>query len=116
MNKPVRLMYILLVLPFAGLAGTAEQSLVTGKADREAQLRILAVNGQAVKGSAVWLTPGTHKLAVSCIKTECYGARSVDAVLVLTAKPECDYELSAVFEGKHTKVAVKALWKKRKTP
>ncbi len=103
MKKPARLICILLAVPFVVQAG----SLVVGKDEQGVQIRILAVDGKAVKGEPVRLAPGTHKLAVSCIKTESYGALSVDTVLVLTVKPNRDYELQGFFEGKNAKVAVK---------
>jgi hypothetical protein len=107
MKKSARLICILLVMPFVAHAGVAEKSLVVGKDEQGVQIRILAVDGKATKGEQVRLTPGTHKLAVSCIKTESYGTLSVDTVLVLTVKPNCDYELLGFFEGKNAKVAVK---------
>ena len=103
MKKSARLICLLLLaLPFVAHAG-----LVVGKDEQGVQIRILAVDGKAAKGEPVRLTPGTHKLAVSCIKTESYGALSVDTILVLTVKPDCDYELLGFFEGKNAKVAVK---------
>ncbi|MCU0858420.1 MAG: hypothetical protein MUC65_08480 [Pontiellaceae bacterium] len=109
MNKTTRLLiYLFLVMPFAVHAETAEKSLVVGKDEKGVQVRILAVDGNVVKDKPVRLTPGAHKLAVSCIKTESYGALSVDTILVLTVKPDCDYELRAFFEGKNAKVAVTA--------
>ena len=107
MKKSARLIYLLLVMPFVVHAGASEKSLVVGKDEQGVQIRILAVDGKAAKGEPVRLTPGTHKLAVSCIKTESYGALSVDTILVLTVKPNCDYELLGFFEGKNAKVAVK---------
>ena len=107
MKKSAGLIYMFLVMPFVAYAGATEKSLIVGKDERGVQIRILAVDGKAAKGEPVWLTPGTHKLAVSCIKTESYGALSVDAILVVTVKPNCDYELLGFFEGKNAKVAVK---------
>ena len=103
MKKSTRLIFMLLVMPFVVHA----ESLVVGKDEQGVQIRILAVDGKPAKGEPIRLTPGTHKLAVSCIKTESYGAQSVDTVLVLTVKPNCDYELLGFFEGKNAKVAVK---------
>jgi hypothetical protein len=102
MKKSARLIFMLLVMPFVVHA----ESLVTGKDEQGVQIRILSVDGKAAS-EPVRLTPGTHKLAVACIKTEAYGAQSVDTVLVLTVKPDCDYELLGFFEGKNAKVAVK---------
>jgi hypothetical protein len=102
MKKSARLIFLLLVMPFVVHAG-----LVVGKDEQGVQIRILSVDGKAAKGEPVRLSPGTHKLAVSCIKTETYGAFSVDTILVLTVKPDCDYELLGFFEGKKAKVAVK---------
>ncbi|MEI7850588.1 MAG: hypothetical protein WCH86_02020 [Kiritimatiellales bacterium] len=102
MKKSARLICMLLVMPLMVHAG-----LVVGKDEQGVQIRILAVDGKASKGESVRLPPGTHKLAVSCIKTESYGALSVDTILVLTVKPNCDYELLGFFEGKNAKVAVK---------
>ena len=103
MKKSARLIYLLLlVMPLITHAG-----LVVGKDEQGVQIRILAVDGKAAKGEPVRLSPGTHKLAVSCIKMEAYGALSVDTILVLTVKPNCDYELLGFFEGKNAKVAVK---------
>jgi len=102
MKKSVRLICLLLVMPLVVHAG-----LVVGKDEQGVQIRILAVDGKAAKREPVRLPPGTHKLSVSCIKTESYGALSVDTVLVLTVKPNCDYELLGFFEGKNAKVAVK---------
>jgi len=103
MKKSVRLICLLIAMPFVVHA----ESLVTGKDEQGVQIRILAVDGKPVSGEPVRLTPGTHKLAVACIKTESYGALSVDTTLVLTVKPNCDYELLGFFEGKNAKVAVK---------
>ena len=103
MKKSARLIYLLLVMPFVVHA----ESLVVGKDEQGVQIRILAVDGKAAQGEPVRLTPGTHKLTVSCIKTESYGAQSIDTVLVLTVKPDCDYELLGFFQGKNAKVAVK---------
>ena len=107
MKESARLICMLLVMPFVAYAGATEKGLVVGKDERGVQIRVLAVDGKAAKGEQVWLTPGTHKLAVSCIKTESYGALSVDTILVLTVKPNCDYELLGFFEGKNAKVAVR---------
>jgi len=103
MKKSSRIICLLLVIPFVSHAG----SLVVGKDEQGVQIRILAVDGKVAKGEPVRLTPGTHKLAVSCIKTESYGALSVDTTLVLTVKPNCDYELQGLFNGKNAKVAIK---------
>jgi hypothetical protein len=102
MKTSARLIFLLLVMPFIAHAG-----LVVGKGEQGVRIRILAVDGKAASGESVRLTPGTHKLAVSCIKTESYGAQSIDTILVLTVKPDCDYELLGFFEGKNAKVAVK---------
>lgn len=102
MKKSARLICLLLAVPFITHAG-----LVTGKDEQGVRIRILAVDGKAASGEPVRLSPGTHKLAVACIKTESYGALSVDTTLVLTVKPDCDYELQGFFEGKNAKVAVK---------
>jgi hypothetical protein len=102
MKKSARLICLLLVMPFVVQAG-----LVVGKDEQGVRIRILAVDGKAAKGEPIRLTPGTHKLAVACIKTEAYGALSVDTTLVLTVKPNCDYELEARFAGKNAAVAVK---------
>lgn len=107
MKTPIRLICMLLVMLFVAHAGAAEKGLVVGKDEQGVQIRILAVDGKVARGEPVRLTPGTHKLAVSCIKTESYGALSVDTVLVLTVKPNCNYELLGFFEGKNAKVAVK---------
>ncbi len=88
-------------------AQTLDRSLVTGKDEQGVKIQILSVDGKATKGESVRLNPGTHKLAISCIKTESYGALSVDTLLMLTVKPSCDYELLGFFEGKNAKVAVK---------
>jgi hypothetical protein len=103
MKKSARLICLLLVMPLFAHA----ESLVVGKDEQGVQIRILAVDGKAAKEAPVRLTPGKHQLAVSCIKTESYGALSVDTTLVLTVKPNCDYELLGFFEGKNAKVAVK---------
>jgi hypothetical protein len=103
MKKSARLICLLLVMPLFAYA----ESLVVGKDEQGVQIRILAVDGKAAKGAPVRLMPGKHQLAVSCIKTEAYGALSVDTTLVLTVKPDCDYELLGFFEGKNAKVAVK---------
>ena len=103
MKKSARLIFLLIAIPFVVHA----ESLVTGKDEQGVQIRILAVDGKAVSGEPVRLSPGTHKLAVACIKTESYGAQSIDTVLVLTVKPNCDYELLGFFDGKNAKVAVK---------
>jgi hypothetical protein len=89
------------------LTQTPDRSLVTGKDENGVKIQILSVDGKATKGESVRLTSGTHKLAISCIKTESYGALSVDTLLMLTVKPNCDYELLGFFEGKNAKVAVK---------
>jgi len=102
MKKSVRLIFMLLAMPFVAHAG-----LVVGKDEQGVQIRILAVDGRAANGEPVRLSPGKHRLSVSCIKTESYGAQSVDTILVLTVKPNCDYELLGFFEGKTAKVAVK---------
>jgi hypothetical protein len=102
MKKFIRLICLLLVLPFVAHAG-----LVTGKDEKGVRIQIRSVDGKAAKGEPIRLTPGKHRLSVSCIKTESYGALSVDTILVLTAKPDCDYELLGFFEGKNAKVAVK---------
>jgi hypothetical protein len=102
MKKSVRLIGLLLVMPFITHAG-----LVVGKDEQGVQIRILAVDGKVAKENPVRLSPGKHRLSVSCIKTESYGAQSVDTILVLTVKPNCDYELLGFFEGKNAKVAVK---------
>ncbi|GEM_PF-3058369 len=102
MKKSARLICLLIVMPFAAHAG-----LVVGQDEKGVRIQIRAVDGKAVKGEPIRLTPGTHRLAVSCIKKEAYGAQSVDTVLVLTVKPDCDYELLGFFEGKNAKVAVK---------
>jgi len=107
MKKSARLICMLLVMTFVAHAGEAEKSLVVGKDEQGVQIRILAVDGKAAKGEPIRLTPGTHKLAVSCIKTESYGALSVDTTLVLSVKPNCNYELLGFFEGKNAKVAIK---------
>ena len=107
MKKSAGLICMLMVLLFVAYAGAAEKSLIVGKDEQGVQIRILAVDGKAAQGEPVRLTPGTHKLAVSCIKTESYGALSADTILVLTVKPNCDYELLGFFEGKNAKVAVK---------
>ncbi len=103
MKKSARLICLLLALPFV----THADGLVVGKDEQGVQIRIQSVDGKAAKGEQIRLTPGTHKLAVACIKTEAYGTLSVDTVLVLTVKPNCDYELQGRFEGKNAKVAVK---------
>ncbi len=90
MKKSARLIYMLLVLPFI----THADGLVVGKDNQGVQIRILAVDGKAAKDESVRLSPGKHKLAVSCIKTESYGALSVDTTLVLTVKPNCWTPLS----------------------
>jgi len=102
MNKSARLICLLLVMPFITHAG-----LVVGKDEQGVRIRILSVDGKAAKGEPIRLTPGKHQLAVSCIKAEAYGAFSVDTILVLIVKPNCDYELLGFFEGKNAKVAVK---------
>lgn len=102
MKKSARLICLLLVLPFVAHAG-----LVVGKDEQGVRIRILYVDGKAAKGEPIRLMPGKHQLAVSCIKAESYGAFSVDTILVLTVKPNCDYELLGFFEGKNAKVAVK---------
>ncbi len=102
MKKAACLIFLLIAMPLITHAG-----LVTGKDEQGVQIRILAVDGKAVGGEQVSLTPGKHRLAVSCIKQESYGAFSVDTILVLTVKPDCDYELLGFFEGKSAKVAVK---------
>lgn len=107
MKKAARLIYMLIVMPFVAYAGATEKSLVVGKEERGVQIRILSVDGKAAKGEPVRLTPGTHKLAISCIKTESYGALSIDSVLVLTVKPNCDYELQGRFDGENATVAIK---------
>ncbi len=88
-------------------AQTPDRSLVTGKDEKGVKIQILSVDGKAAKGESVRLVPGTHKLAISCVKMESYGALSVDTTLILTVKPSCDYELLGFFEGKNAKVAVK---------
>ena len=88
-------------------ARTPDRSLVTGKDEQGVKIQILSVDGKAAGGESVRLNPGMHKLAISCIKTESYGALSVDTLLMLTVKPNCDYELLGFFEGKNAKVAVK---------
>jgi hypothetical protein len=98
---------MLLVMPFVAYTGAEEKSLVAGRDEQGVQIRILSVDGKAAKGGPVRLPSGTHRLAVSCIKTESYGVLSVDTILVLTVKPNCDYELQGLFEGKNAKVAVK---------
>jgi hypothetical protein len=103
MKKSARLISLLIAMPFVVHA----DSLVVGKDEQGVKIRILAVDGKAVSGEPVRLSPGTHKLAVACIKTEAYGALSVDTILVLTVNPNCDYELLGFFEGKNAKVAVK---------
>ena len=103
MKRPARLICMLLVMPFMAHA----DGLVVGKNEQGVQIRILAVDGKAAKDEQIRLTPGTHKLAISCVKTESYGALSVDTVLVLTVKPNCDYELQGRFDGKNAKVAIK---------
>lgn len=102
MKKSFCLICLLFATPFMTHAG-----LVTGKDEQGVQIRILSVDGKTANGEPVRLSPGTHKLAVSCIKKESYGAQSVDTILVLTVKPDCDYELLGFFEGKNAKVAVK---------
>jgi len=102
MKKSARLICLLLVMPLVVHAG-----LVVGKDDQGVRIHILAVDGKAAKENPVRLSPGTHRLSVSCIKTESYGALSVDTILVLIVKPNCDYELLGFFEGKNAKVAVK---------
>lgn len=102
MKKSARLICVLLVMPFITHAG-----LVVGKDEQGVRIQIQSVDGKSANGDPVRLTPGTHRLAVSCIKTESYGALSVDTILVLTVKPDCDYELLGFFEGKNAKVAVK---------
>ncbi len=102
MKKSARLIFLLIAMPFITHAG-----LVVGKDEQGVKIQIQSVDGKAAKGEPVRLTPGTHKLAVSCIKTESYGALSVDTILVLTVKPDCDYELLGLFDGKNAKVAVK---------
>ena len=102
MKKSARLIYLLLVLPFVAHAG-----LVVGKDEQGVKIQILSVDGKSAKGEPVRLSPGKHRLAVSCIKTESYGALSVDTILVLTVKPNCDYELLGFFKEKNAKVAVK---------
>ncbi len=86
---------------------TPDRSLVTGKDEKGVKIQILSVDGKAAGGEPVRLKPGMHKLAISCIKSESYGALSVDTTLILTVKPRCDYELLGFFEGKNAKVAVK---------
>ena len=105
MKKSTRLICALLcfVLPLFAYA----ESLVVGKDEQGVQIRILAVDGKVAKGAPVRLAPGKHQPAVSCIKTESYGALSVDTTLVLTVKPNCNYELLGFFDGKNAKVAVK---------
>lgn len=88
-------------------AQTSDKGLVTGKDENGVKIQILSVDGKAARGESVRLVPGTHKLAISCIKSESYGALSVDTTLILTVKPNCDYELLGFFEGKNAKVAVK---------
>jgi hypothetical protein len=88
-------------------AQTQDRCLVTGKDEQGVKIQILSVDGKAAGGESVRLNPGMHKLAISCIKTESYGALSVDTLLMLTVKPNCDYELLGFFEGKNAKVAVK---------
>jgi hypothetical protein len=107
MKKSVRFICLLFMLPFAAQAQTPDRCLVTGKDENGVKIRILSVDGKAVGGESVRLNPGTHKLAISCVKTESYGALSVDTLLMLTVKPDCDYELLGFFEGKNAKVAVK---------
>ena len=86
---------------------TPDRCLVTGKDENGVKIQILSVDGKAVGGESIRLKPGMHKLAISCIKTESYGALSVDTTLILTVKPRCDYELLGFFEGKNAKVAAK---------
>ena len=88
-------------------AQAPDRCLVTGKDEQGVKIQILSVDGKAAGGESVRLNPGMHKLAISCIKTESYGALSVDTLLMLTVKPNCDYELLGFFEGKNAKVAVK---------
>lgn len=102
MKRFVQAVFLLLAMPLVIPAG-----LVTGKDENGVQIKIRSVDGRAVSGNVVDLPPGTHKLAVSCIKAESYGALSVDTLLVLTVKPGCDYELLGFFEGKTAKVALK---------
>lgn len=102
MKKSARLICLLFAVPLITHAG-----LVTGKDEQGVKIRILAVDGKAAGGEPVRLSPGTHRLAVSCVKKESYGALSIDTTLVLTVKPDCDYELLGFFEGKNAKVAVK---------
>ncbi len=103
MKRSARLIFLLIAMPFVVHA----EGLVTGKDEQGVKIQILSVDGKSAKGDSVRLNPGTHKLAISCIKTESYGALSVDTLLVLTVKPNCDYELLGFFEGKNAKVAVK---------
>lgn len=111
MNRSVgrgcRIVWMLMLWPLAVWAGNPVAGALTGQDEKGVRIQIRAVDGKAVKGEPVRLTPGTHRLAVSCIKTESYGAQSIDTVLVLTVKPDCDYELLGFFEGKNAKVAVK---------
>ncbi len=89
-------------------------SLVSGQEDQGVQTRILSVDGQAVRTDSgqkscthVWLAPGTHTIAVSCIKTQSYGAMSADTLLLLKVKANCDYELQGRFDGKKRTVVIK---------
>jgi hypothetical protein len=92
------------------------KSLVIGKTANGVQTQIRSVDDGEVLfvrgyqlGNKVWLSPGPHKLSISCVKVESWGSIGDHTDISLNVKKDYTYELQASFVGKEPSVTVKEI-------
>lgn len=97
-------------------AKSPDKSLVIGKTANGVQTQIRSVDDGEVLfvkgyqlGNQVWLSPGPHKLSISCVKVDSWGSMIDHKDISLNVKLNHTYELQASFAGKEPSVAIKEI-------